>query len=838
MDSIRAYSVSEPRQAWLLARSLLKRALRRRTNQALCLCILVCSLIASSIAVFSQGVQSALDNDIANYLGAPLVIRSNTPFDPEPYLTSPEIHSSAQTASFTTGAISKTQYQSVTLKGVGSNYPLQGELRVSFTGEQKVVKANLLAPNHAWLSDRAMSELDVNVGDSVQLGKRQFLITGQLMFEPDRLTQLQHAMPRIMVSLKGLQASGIETDNQRGEHRLLVSGSDVGLAKLAVAAENEAQLNVLTPTAGNHPFSRIAKRAEKMLNMVVVLTLLMCGGAAAILANDVARRYAVPIAVLRSMGLTQRVVIFSICLQLFALTIFASFFGGALGWLVQPLFAYALQPHLMLTTVPPEASYVFKPLLVSSLAVCCFVLPKFIALGSLSVSVILRGGSLNLMRQYWAIALMALVVIGLLWSSSDNLRLTFLLVLSVAVIVTLSLVLGWGLSKLAAQSHRLMTGPMKVAVRFIGRTPSRYSVQMISTGLVMLALLLTTTLRGSFLDTLQVQMLEIDGNYLFSGIPLDKMSELESILKQESIELKGFHPVVSARLTEINGVRIDEALSHESDTREETRSRVRLSWSSGVPKNNTLVSGSWPGFGENEVSVEAEVMEDLGLIIGDTLTFSTLTASSTTSSIIATIGSVRKYQSGGSRMMFWFVFPEGVLESFDVTAMGGMLVPVERSKAEAMTPILSLLPQIRITDLESQIEGIRGVMVALTRLVNIILFTLLGAGATVILASALVNTRSRDKLVSLIRVFGADKKSCLQMGLVEQLIVALVGCAVGIVSVHAIGSAMFVNVFGLPYAPDWFQALVLSLVFSGCFALVGYLITLDGLKKPPRLGEQ
>lgn len=67
---------------------------------------------------------------------------------------------------------------------------------------------------------------------------------------------------------------------------------------------------------------------------------------------------------------------------------------------------------------------------------------------------------------------------------------------------------------------------------------------------------------------------------------------------------------------------IDEALNRESDTREEIRSPVRLSWAESLPDNNVLLEGAW-STSEFEVSVDREVIGDLGLAIGDSLQFAT-----------------------------------------------------------------------------------------------------------------------------------------------------------------------------------------------------------------------
>ena len=162
-----------------------------------------------------------------------------------------------------------------------------------------------------------------------------------------------------------------------------------------------------------------------------------------------------------------------------------------------------------------------------------------------------------------------------------------------------------------------------------------------------MAVVMTVTLRGSFLDVLQVQTLEVDGNYIYNGLRTARQAEFESALQQNHIDLRGMYPTITARLVSINGVPIDEALTRESDTSEETRSKVRLSWAKTPPANNLMLEGDWPRANSREVSVEAEVMSDLGLSMGDVLGFSV-----GDQIIEAPISSRREYKGGGSRMMF------------------------------------------------------------------------------------------------------------------------------------------------------------------------------------------
>ena len=56
-------------QTLILMRRMSRRALMQKANRLLSLCIVVCTAVAASLGFFANSVQTALDKDIANYLG-------------------------------------------------------------------------------------------------------------------------------------------------------------------------------------------------------------------------------------------------------------------------------------------------------------------------------------------------------------------------------------------------------------------------------------------------------------------------------------------------------------------------------------------------------------------------------------------------------------------------------------------------------------------------------------------------------------------------------------------------------------------------------------------------
>ena len=841
-------------QILLISKRLGKRAIAQRANRLLCLCIVVCTCVSASLSFFANSVQLALDNDIANYLGAPFVVRSDTPIEIQHLFSDAypqeNLETLVTTASFVTGAISKHNYQSVALKGVSSNYPLQGDLLIKFDGVEQTISAQQLTRGKAWLDQRAMHELNISIGDSFQIGSAWLTVSGQIIHEPDRLTQLQHVLPRVLVNLETLDNIGVNLHNNRGEHRLLISATQDQLNTLESHLANTLtqRYDILKPAKGRHPFSRISQRAERMLNVVLVLILLMCGGAAATLADHSMRSYAMPATVLRCMGVKRRAVAWALCIQLLFLSLLMSLIGCLFAWLIQPLLINLMQPHMSLQVAPVSVGDLLGPIGIGLVTIIAFVIPKLQQLGSISVSSVLRGHIDNSKRSYSSTLLAAILVFSILWFTSDNLQLTVILVGAVCFLIVLSLTFGWTLSKLSAQAHHLFRGPLKIAIRSIGRSPSNHITSLASVSIVMMAILMGATLRGSFLDALHAHNLDSNGNYVYTNLAGEQRDQFQNTIENSGAEIRGSHPTLSARLVTINGVKTDDALKHESDTREETRSKVRLSWAKELPSNNSLVSGTWPSIGSNEVSVESEVMSDLGLSIGDQLGFQIINPAhvmapgeSTTQNgatnknlfITATISSERKYKQGASRMMFWFMFAPDTLSSFKQQYMGGIMI--ESNSSNTLSKLSQEFPQVRITDLEHQISGIRDIMIVLTRLMNSTLLLLLSGALVVIIATSFVNASKKRTQLTLLRAIGLRRAQCYAMNMAEQFIIGLVACLIGILSVQLVAGLLFDSLFALPYKLEWQSALVLSGVIILSFISLACFFAFRQLKQDVKL---
>ena len=813
------------RQGLLLARRLGIRWGRSRTMLVLAACVVVASSTTSALGFLSANVQRALDHDVSRFLGAPLVIRASQPIDTSALGESLEYASRwTRTASFTVGATGPEHYHSVALKAVSDQYPVAGELSLMLDGIAQVVDT-LPESGTAWLDRRAMRLLGAQVGDRIHIGQAEFRVVAELAFEPDRLTQLQHTLPRVLIHGRDLSNVGLDLYNGRGDFRVLVDGPEEILGAVESMA-TRAGYEVLRPSSGAHPFSRMSQRASRFLGLVSVLVLLLCGGACAVLGGYVVRRYARPAAVLRCLGVDRRTVTLALTAQVSVLALASGLLGVFLGWAVQPLLARVLTPHMVLDPGPPDVAVTLVASAFSLLILVGFVYPRLHALTRVSPSAALGGHVLPSFRTALMVIGVLACAAGLIWMLGDNAHLTAILGTSLIVVSASAWAVGWLIAKLASQSFRLTRGWLRVALQAVGRSAARNAIPTTTIALSVMAFLSTTMLRSSLLDTYQEQRFTHDGNALFSRLPGTDLRDFRQFADEQGWTVRSAHPAVRAMLVEINDIPVDKALNRESDTREESRSPVRLSFADAIPKNNAVTDGAWPEPGSGSVSVDAEVMSDMGLGIGDTLTFAI-----GDQRLRATISSRRGFVGGGSSITFWFMFAPDTLAGFPTEYLGGLYLP--DPSPDAMAALSEAFPDLIVTNLEQYIGRMRSIMAAVTRTMNVLAGLLMLAAAMVVAAAATASTDYKRKAGNLLRTLGASRGQVQRIWLVERAVTGLVAALVGVAGAHVVAELIFHYQFNLPYAPNGFRYTVIPLAFACAFAVVETLFGDRALRQPP-----
>ena len=236
--------------------------------------------------------------------------------------------------------------------------------------------------------------------------------------------------------------------------------------------------------------------------------------------------------------------------------------------------------------------------------------------------------------------------------------------------------------------------------------------------------------------------------------------------------------MIRGRVTAVNDIDSETwEASHQSEMGEGPRLRSgrNLTWSAEMPDDNTLVAGDWwePGDKRAMVSLEDDYAEDLGLAIGDVLTFDI--AGET---LNVEVTNLRRLNWESMRPNFFIIFSPGALETFPATYMTSFYL--EPDQKLFLNELLSRFPTVTVIEVDALIKQIQSIISRVTQAVELVLGLVLASGCLVLVASIHASRDARMGEHALIRTLGGTRKLIASSLAVE---FAALGLFAGIVAV-------------------------------------------------------
>jgi len=204
---------------------------------------------------------------------------------------------------------------------------------------------------------------------------------------------------------------------------------------------------------------------------------------------------------------------------------------------------------------------------------------------------------------------------------------------------------------------------------------------------------------------------------------------------------------------------------------------VNLTWSTSLPDTNEIVAGDWwsdQGSGSMEFSMEEEVADELGVVLGDVFTFNVGGRE-----FDAALTSLRSVDWDSMRPNFYIIFPEGVLEGFSPNWITSTYL--ERRDKSFINRLLESHPTVLVVALDEIINRIRIVIDRVSLGLELMLIMILACGVLVLFAAIASSFEERAQESAILRTLGSSQKTILGalgleflfMGLIAGTVAAL-----------------------------------------------------------------
>lgn len=759
-------------------------------------------LLIFAIATLSfsmNSIQSYLNQNLQSLLGADLLLTQEAPISPLHLQHLSQFSTKSSQAKVIAVTISHGDlWQQTQLKFVDQHYPLKGHLVTSdsVTGTE-IQTSKGPDINQIWLDSRAMGALQVEVGQAVMIGNNSLIVTQVLKHEPDRLLEGHSVMMRAMLNLQTFDS--LHLDSQRLTYRYLFSMDNDNVKRSLNWLENNLPRATVLHKNSGHPLALFWKRTENFLGLSSVLLFLMGAIAINFASERQIQKHIQYVAICMSMGVSKGRAIALNVVQWIMEFILILVPALALGYLCHLKILDSMSGHF-------DGIYaVFDwDTLISIVGTMLFLLltlkmPAWFVLSRASVAKLLRPSESfknNGLKIVWTMA--CLFTLAVFYS--DNYLLTALTFTMLGATTVLVLLVTW-LLLFAGYLLSLYSKSLWVFSFYLMRQRLlQKSAQILGISLCATLLLFTLMFMRDIGDTMRQYTRTHDGNLFIAQLNYTDLDKLKSWLQQTESQMIAMKPYYRAKLQTINGMSIDSFSQQPSDTKSALKSSIRLHWTDAIPNNNRLLNGQWWESNSTDwqqVSVEQEVMLELGLNAGDTLTFD-INQQLLEFKVVAS----HAYQSGHGSVTFWFQGPAAIRSQIKGPAYWMGSAEVTDQGWQTMSQLYRDIPTLRAMSLQQLTARFDAILNYLTQAV-LGFSMLICALALLVIVSAVKGAQIADKRKNgLLLSFGLSQSECVRLTVYEWIITAAIAAVGAIAGTVLAGRLIYQSQFSLTYSPD------------------------------------
>ena len=724
-------------------------------------------------------VQNPVTLQAAEMLAADLVLYDKDPIQTEWSQQAQKLGlQQAAVTVFSSMAHTSDQFVMVNVKAIDAHFPLRGELEIQ-------PKSPGLQTGQVWLSPRAADLLQAKVGDQVAIADAQFKVTGIIEHDANQELGFSGFSPTVMIHQADIAKTHAVQVGSRIEYRLLMAGPPEQIKAFKqvfrqqahpesvhdqpddqqMGEDEQASLKLRDASQSNTRLMKPIENLDTFLQLANLLTILLCGIAIALTSQRYVQQNQDHIALMRCLGASKR----QILLAYLALLGIVSALSIGLGSLIGIALGYGLL-QLMLQLIPQlQLSFALADLLfalpvaifTSVMVLIGFILP--------SIWELLNTPPIRVIRQQersrksyiamFAVGIASLVMFSLVLS--DNLQLSLWVLAAILMLCAVLFAVIWLLLKAIKQ----LKHPISAYVRI----PHQTALQITALALGLSLITVLSVLRTDLLQRWQQQLPAGTPNQFVYGLPPFDMPQLKQQLEQNQWSSTPLYPNIRGRLVAKNGQPFAAELVKQNNS---LRRELNLTQAAVYPKDNLITEGN-PDFTQTgQVSVEVKLATELGIRIGDQLSFSLPEGP-----LNATVINLRSVEWESFSPNFFFIFSPKTMDENAGSYLGSFYVPP--ADQQKMVQLIQQFSNTVFIDVGRILEEVKRLVNVLVQIVTVLALLVGLSGVLVLIACLNVLMDERRKEVALLRSFGVAKHKLKRMLSLE---IGFIGLLAGVVA--------------------------------------------------------
>ena len=359
------------------------------------------------------------------------------------------------------------------------------------------------------------------------------------------------------------------------------------------------------------------------------------------------------------------------------------------------------------------------------------------------------------------------------------------------------------------------------------------------------AFLLSTVylVQANLLSRVQATSAGSAGNLLFFDVQDDQAAPLDSLLRARQHPIVQQTPVVTMRIDALNGRSVSALMADTSARRAgwALRREYRSTYRDSIVGSEVLVAGTW--FADSaarakaraanpdapfEVSLEQNLATDLGVVLGDTVTWNVQGVPITT-----VVTSFRTVNFARFEANFFVVFAPEALRRAPQQFIVVANVPAGPAIAAVQRDIVRRFPNISSVDLTLVRQTIGAIVDKVTLAIRFLGLFSLAMGIPVLFSAVAATRRARLREGVLLRTLGASRAQVARVLLAEYGALGALGALTGMVLAFAGAWGLTRFVFKDPFDPAVGPTVVIAAGMLLLTMAIGLLTSRDVYKETP-----
>jgi putative ABC transport system permease protein len=802
------------RSAWRLARRDLNRSLQGLRLLFLCISLGVATL--AGIGSLTSGITSEIAERGRVILGGDVQVsmsqRQATPDELQALRAAGEVSETVRMRAMARRGGDRPAVLTE-LKGVDAPYPLYGSLTV---GGQSV---RAPAADKVYIVPELADRLGIARGGVVRFGEADFLVAGIIDNEPDRVGEGFTLGPVAIVSMAGLQRTGLAQPGSliTSKYRL----------RLPASAQPESVIEDLKERfpASSWEFrdrdraapgaSRFFERMGQFLGLIGLAALIIAGIGVSNGVGAYLRRKRDGIATMKMLGASSRDIGRVYLLQTGMVTLAAVAAGLVFGTFVQAVVVSMVGDLL---PVQPGFKLHAGPLLVSAaygiLMAFIFLMPPLGRARVQPVASLFRETVARRRGIGWRAILTAAVALALIVALAAGTAREPLFTLSVLGAVGASILLlavaGFAVTRLARAIPSPKHPLVRLAVTGLHRPGSQTVGLVIALGLALTLFVSIAAIQTSLTAEIERTVPKRAPDQFVLDIPSKDRANFETMVRRNAPGADiNIVPNLRGTITAYGNTRVADLDDPPPDAWF-LRGERGVTYSATLPEGSELAAGEWwPAdyLGPPLVSLDREAAQILGIGVGDTLTVTVLGRE-----IVARIASLREVHWDRMGFNYILVFPPSVLQSAPHNLAATIdLQPAQ--EAGVSRAVLGAFPSVTIVDVGEIITEVSSILRQMSLAILLAGSAAVLAGIAVLIGALAASRLARSYDSIILKTLGATRFQILAIQALEYGLLALVVTGISIALGLTGAWYVIVKIFEFGWSPDW--TVVLATLAAG-----------------------